>query len=64
MDLKKSAEEYKSELIRIRRHVHMNPELGFLENDTSKFIQNELAKLGLVSYLSHYKNGVSLISIC
>lgn len=47
MDLRKASEAYKSELIRIRRHVHMNPELGFLENETSKFIQEELTKLGL-----------------
>ncbi|OLS22304.1 MAG: Thermostable carboxypeptidase 1 [Candidatus Heimdallarchaeota archaeon LC_2] len=47
MDLRKAAEEYKSDLIRIRRHVHMNPELGFLESETSKFIQDELVKLGL-----------------
>ena len=47
MDLRKAAEEYKSELIRIRRQVHMDPELGFLENNTSKLIQDELIKLGL-----------------
>ncbi|MHA2097774.1 MAG: M20 metallopeptidase family protein [Candidatus Kariarchaeaceae archaeon] len=58
MDLRNAAEKYKGELIRIRRHVHMNPELGFLENDTSKFIQDELTKLRL-DYKVFVRTGVT-----
>lgn len=36
-------EEYRS----IRQHLHAHPELSFQEFETSKFIQNELNKLGI-----------------
>jgi metal-dependent amidase/aminoacylase/carboxypeptidase family protein len=42
MDLKKTIQELSGklhpEIIRIRRHLHMNPELSFMENGTSAFI--------------------------
>ena len=36
-------EEYRS----IRHHLHAHPELSFQEFETSKFVQNELSKLGI-----------------
>ena len=36
-------EEYRS----IRQHLHAHPELSFQEYETSKFVQNELSKLGI-----------------
>lgn len=36
-------EEYRS----IRHHLHAHPELSFQEFETSKFVQNELKKLGI-----------------
>ena len=32
-------EQYKDEVIQLRRHFHKHPELGFQEYETSKFIQ-------------------------
>ena len=38
---------YKEELIEIRRYLHMNPELSFQEENTSKFIADYLTKLDI-----------------
>ncbi len=40
-------EDYKQEVIELRRHFHRHPELGFQEYETSKFIQEYLTNLGL-----------------
>ena len=40
-------EQYKDEVIQLRRHFHKHPELGFQEYETSKFIQEYLKNLGL-----------------
>ena len=40
-------EQYKQEVIELRRHFHMHPELGFQEYETSKFIKKYLKDLGL-----------------
>ncbi len=37
------------DLRRIRRHIHQNPELSFHEENTAKFVQNELKKIGIDS---------------
>lgn len=34
-------------LITIRRHIHLNPELGYQETETTQFICNELEKLDI-----------------
>jgi amidohydrolase len=47
MNLRQQAENYQENLVNFRRRVHMYPELGFQEFETSKFIQDELKKLGL-----------------
>ncbi len=41
------AEEINPELIRIRRHIHANPELSFEEEQTMEFIAAELDRLGI-----------------
>ena len=41
------SEEYLDDVIRIRRHLHSNPELSFKEFKTSAFIANELDKIGV-----------------
>ncbi|MDU2490499.1 MAG: M20 family metallopeptidase [Clostridium celatum] len=41
------ANNIKDELIEIRRTLHQYPELGFEENNTSKFIKNFLTKEGI-----------------
>lgn len=40
-------DQYRDEVIELRRHFHKYPELGFNEYETSKFIKNYLISLGL-----------------
>ncbi|MFW5788144.1 MAG: M20 metallopeptidase family protein [Halanaerobiales bacterium] len=40
-------DKYLSEMIKIRRKIHRNPELGFQEKQTSDFIVNYLQKAGI-----------------
>ncbi|MGL4991020.1 MAG: M20 metallopeptidase family protein [Sarcina sp.] len=42
IDFKLKANEMKDEIIKIRRHLHANPEIGLCENNTSEFIKNFL----------------------
>ena len=42
----KNREEYREELLRLRRHFHRYPELGLKEEKTSAFIREYLEKLG------------------
>jgi len=44
----------KDELIKLRRHIHRNPELSFEEHDTASFICNNLEKHGI-----KYRKGVA-----
>ncbi len=46
MDLKK----YEDNMIKWRRHIHANPELPFHEYETSKYIEEELRKVGLENF--------------
>ncbi len=43
----RSAESILPEVIRIRRHLHMHPELSYKENATSAFIRNYLDNMGI-----------------
>lgn len=43
----RSAANILPEVIRIRRHLHMHPELSYRENATSAFIKNYLDNLGI-----------------
>ncbi|NHJ48265.1 MAG: amidohydrolase [Asgard group archaeon] len=54
----KIAQEIKDEVIRIRREIHMNPELGFEEYETSKLVVKELEKLGIEVQKDVAKTGV------
>ena len=58
MDIRKLSEEIQDDLVRIRRHVHMNPELGFEEYETSAFIKEELKKVGL-THKTWAKTGIT-----
>jgi len=62
MDLKKSIQELSAnllpEIIRIRRHLHMNPELSFMESGTSAFICKNLDAAGI-----SYKAGIAKTGI-
>ena len=45
--IKSLAAAYKQEFIDVRRHIHSNPELSYVEFETSKFIQNKLTDWGI-----------------
>ncbi|MEG2892117.1 MAG: amidohydrolase [Clostridium sp.] len=46
-DIESIASEIESEIIKIRRHLHSNPELSFKEYNTSKYIFDKLIEYGL-----------------
>ncbi|KAF0202461.1 MAG: hypothetical protein FD170_1928 [Bacteroidetes bacterium] len=45
--IKQKASALQPELIAIRRHLHMNPELSMQEMETSAFIQSKLTEFGI-----------------
>ncbi|KPU42202.1 putative hydrolase YxeP [Oxobacter pfennigii] len=46
------------EITDIRRHIHMNPEMGFEEYETSKYIKEYLLKLGIEVIEGIAKTGI------
>ena len=54
----KLVDKYLDEVISIRRHIHQNPELSLKEFETSKFVANELRKIGLEAQEGVGKTGV------
>ncbi len=46
-DLQDKAEEYHAWMIKVRRHLHRNPEVSFQENDTTEFVIGKLKELGI-----------------
>ncbi|MCO5239032.1 MAG: M20 family metallopeptidase [Chitinophagaceae bacterium] len=45
--IKQLASQYSPDLISIRHHLHAHPELSYHEFETSKFVQEQLAALGI-----------------
>ena len=45
--IKALSAKYKEEFIAVRRHIHSNPELSYVEFETSKFIQSKLTEWGI-----------------
>jgi amidohydrolase len=62
MDLKKTiqklSDEIHPDIIRIRRHLHMNPELSFMETGTSAFICDSLDSAGIGFKAGIAKTGI------
>ena len=58
MDFKKLLTESNSNLSAHRRKLHSMPELGFQEEKTSQYIQDELTKLGIPISTKYGKTGV------
>jgi len=56
--IKKHAADYLQEVIAIRRHLHMNPELSFREFETANFIVAKLEEYGIP-----YQSGVAKTGI-
>ncbi len=47
--IKELSNEYASEVISFRRHLHANPELSYQEFNTAQFIASQLKSLGITS---------------
>src|SRR5437016_3171000 len=45
--IKSLAKEHAPELIKVRHHLHANPELSYQEFETSKFVQQKLKEFGI-----------------
>lgn len=45
--IKQLASQYSTDLIKIRQHLHANPELSYKEFETSKLVQQQLDALGI-----------------
>src|SRR3982750_2276816 len=45
--IKALSEEYHQEVIRLRRHLHMYPELSFGEYNTAAFVARSLSEAGI-----------------
>lgn len=56
--IKNIAEVIKPKLIEIRRHLHMNPELGYEEYETAAYICSQLDEIGV-----SYKAGVGVTGV-
>ena len=56
--IKEKIDEMKNWLVEIRRTIHMHPELGFEEVETSKFVSEWLQKFGLDVKRGMAKTGV------
>ncbi|MHA1461565.1 MAG: M20 metallopeptidase family protein [Candidatus Heimdallarchaeota archaeon] len=54
----KIAQEIKPEITEIRRQIHMNPELGFEEKETSELVVKKLKELGIELKANVAKYGV------
>ena len=51
--IRRQAEEYYSEIVSIRRHIHQFPELSKQEKNTMEFIGSKLSEYGI-----SYKNNI------
>jgi len=56
--IKKLSKELAPEIIQIRRHLHMHPELSYLERETSEYISQILDKAGIVHLKGIVKTGI------
>jgi amidohydrolase len=52
------AKEFHQEITEIRHHLHSNPELSFVEFETSKYIQSQLDKMGVEYEAGIVKTGI------
>lgn len=54
------AQKYSDEFIQVRRHLHANPELSYVEFETASFVAKQLAALG-ISYTQMATTGLVAI---
>ncbi|MBA2500369.1 MAG: amidohydrolase [Chitinophagaceae bacterium] len=60
-DIKSLAKKYSPEFIKIRHHLHANPELSYQEYETSKFVQEKLTSFGIPFQIKATTGVVGLI---
>lgn len=58
IQIKEKAEQIKSQLIDLRRAIHLRPELGFEEKKTAALVENILRKLGIETQTGIAQTGV------
>ncbi len=58
VEIKKLSAEYRQEITGIRRHLHANPELSFVEFKTSEYIQSVLTQWGIPFTAGIVKTGI------
>ncbi len=46
-EIARLARAYKEEFIGVRRHLHANPELSYLEKETCRFVEEKLEEMGI-----------------
>lgn len=56
--IKQKAANYKEEVIGIRRYLHQNPELSFVEFETSKYVCEKLTEFGVEFKSGYVKTGI------
>ncbi|MDN4165731.1 M20 family metallopeptidase [Cytophagales bacterium LB-30] len=59
--VKQLAQQYKSEVIAFRHHLHAHPELSFEEYETAAFVENQLKAMGLQPQGGIAGTGVSVL---
>lgn len=59
--IKKLAKDYAEEFIKVRHHIHSNPELSYQEFETSKFIQHKLTEYNILFHVMATTGVVGLI---
>lgn len=60
-EIKKLSQQYSSEYVAIRRHLHAHPELSYREVQTASFVQAELNKIGISNQLMSGTGVVGII---
>lgn len=55
------SDQYKSEIIALRRHLHANPELSFEETNTVAFVEEKLRSFGITNIESKAETGLVVI---
>lgn len=56
--VKSLVEKNHASVVAVRRHLHMHPELSFKEVETSKYIQEQLQKMGVNDYRISVDTGI------
>jgi amidohydrolase len=59
--IKALSSKYLQQNIANRRHLHANPELSFQEFETAKFVEQELARIGITNYTRKANTGILAI---